>query len=147
MYESIRATQNPLFIESMEEAVTALAAAIGGKKKLAVLLRPDIEDEATAHKWLIEVLSANPDRRAVFHASHLIRACRIARDNNVHFLKHWFDEATGYKPSEIASAKTPEQEMAARGQALVRAFQNWADEAAAQQENALTETRAKVSRI
>lgn len=147
MYESIRAGQTPLFIESMEEAVSSLAAAIGGKKKLAVLLRPDIDDETTAHKWLIEVLSANPDRRVVFHAAHLIRACRIARDHNVHFLKHWFDEATGYKPSEIASAKTPEQEMAARGQALVRAFQNWADEAAAMNDNHVTEMRTKVSRI
>jgi hypothetical protein len=133
VYESIRAAQNPLFIESLEEAIAALAPVVGGKKKLAAMLRPDLEDVSTAHKWLLEWLSESEDRRAVFHAVHLIRAIKIARDNHVHFLKHWLDDYTGYERTSIAPAKTEDQKRAEEMERLVARIRALADEAAAKQ--------------
>ncbi len=132
VYEAIRPAQNPLFIESLEEAIAALAPVVGGKKKLAALLRPDLEDVSTAHKWLLEWLSESEDRRAVFHAVHLIRAIKIAKDNNVHFVKHWLDQHTGYEPTGVAPVRTKSQERADKMSRLVNEFRRLADEHAAE---------------
>jgi hypothetical protein len=133
VYESIRAAQNPLFIESLEEAIAALAPVVGGKKKLAAMLRPDLDDVGTAHKWLLDWLSEAEDRRAVFHAVHLIRAIKIAHDNHVHFLKHWLDDSTGYERTSVAPAKTEDQKRAEEMERLVARIRTLADEAAAKQ--------------
>lgn len=130
MYEAIRATQSPLFIESLEEAIAALAPVVGGKKKLAVLLRPN-EDDATAYKWLLEALSADPDRRAVFKAKHLLLAIKIAREHNVHFLKHWVDDFTGYERTQVAPKLTEAQKLAVRRVQLAQELLQIADEEAA----------------
>lgn len=132
VYESIRAAQNPLFIESLEEAIAALAPVVGGKKKLAAMLRPDLDDESTAHKWLLEWLSEAPDRRAVFHAVHLIRAIKVAKDNHVHFLKHWLDDYTGYERTSVAPPKTKNQARVERMERLLAEFRTLADEEAAE---------------
>jgi hypothetical protein len=95
------------------------------------LLRPDLDDPGTAHKWLLEWLSESEDRRAVFHAKHLIRAIQIAKEHNVHFVKHWLDTATGYVPTSVAPVKTKGQERADKMAKLVAEFRRLADEHAA----------------
>jgi hypothetical protein len=132
VYETIRPAQNPLFIETLEEAIAALAPVVGGKKKLAAMLRPELDDPSTAHKWLLEWLSEAEDRRAVFHAVHLIRAIKIAKDHHVHFVKHWLDASTGYEPTLPAPVKTKAQERATRMTQLVTEFSRLADEQAAE---------------
>ena len=130
MSESIRTSQVPLFVESLEEAVEATAAACGGKKTFACKIRPDLADDPErAHRWLLDAL--NPDRRTEFHADHLRRACIVARDHECHILKHWFDGAVGYGATEPQSAKTPMQRLAEKRLALAAEFAKLADEEAA----------------
>ncbi len=111
MSESIRTRQEPLFVESLEEAVEATAAVCGGKKAFACELRPDLADEPEkAHRWLLDAL--NPDRRTELHVDHFRRACRIAATHDCHILKHWFDDATGYERGGIAPKLTERQKLA-----------------------------------
>lgn len=123
-------TQGILFVESLEEAVEAVAMACGGKKHFASLLRPDLSDEPEkAHRWLLDALNA--DRRTEFHAEHLRRACRIAREHGCHILKHWFDDATGYERTDVAPGKTKRQELADKYQRAAEEIKQLADELAA----------------
>lgn len=130
MSDTIRAHQEPLFVESLEEAIEATARACGGKKQFACALRPDLEDEPDkAHRWLLDAL--NSDRRTEFHVDHLRRACTIARKHGCHILKHWFDDATGYERTGVAPSKTPRQELAEKMQRALDDFRRLADEDAA----------------
>jgi hypothetical protein len=147
VYEAIPPAQNPLFIESLEEAIAALAPVVGGKKKLAALLRPDLEDSGTAHKWLLEWLSEAEDRRAVFHAKHLILAIKIAAKHDVHFIKHWLDRSTGYVPTGIAPIKTNSQKRAERMGQITAEYKRLADEDAADREQQLKELRRDLRAI
>jgi hypothetical protein len=141
--ESIRtAAQQPLFIDSLEEAIEATAVACGGKKAFAAKLRPDLaEDPERAHRWLLDAL--NPDRRTELHADHLRRACIVAREHNCHILKHWFDLAVGYRPTDPAPARTEMQKIAARRLELAREMAQLADdEAAIERQEAIGQVRA-----
>lgn len=117
MSESIRTRQEPLFVETLEEAMEATAMACGGKKAFACLLRPDLADEPEkAHRWLLDAL--NTDRRTELHADHLRRACRVAREQGCHILKHWFDDATGYIRTGVAPVKTQHELLASELQRI-----------------------------
>src|SRR5690554_1231955 len=110
----------------------ATAAACGGKKAFACMLRPDLADDPNAaHRWLLDAL--NPDRRTEIHAAHLIRACRVAREHGCHILKHWLDDATGYSRSDPVPAQTENQKRARRMRELLDEFARLADEEAAEQ--------------
>lgn len=101
----------PLFVESLEEAVEATAVRCGGKKAFACKLRPDLSDEPEkALRWLLDAL--NTDRRTELHADHLRRACKVARENDCHILKHWFDDATGYERTRVAPKKSEYETIA-----------------------------------
>lgn len=130
MSESIRTGQQPLFIESVEEAVEATAAVCGGKKALACVMRPELADDPdAAGKWLLDAL--NPDRREALHIKHVMRACIYAREKyDCHVLKHFLDHATGYLPTEEANELTPRQRIARRRVQLATAAQELADEEA-----------------
>lgn len=130
MSESIRTGQQPLFIESLEEAVEATAAVCGGKKALACVMRPDLRDDPeAAHRWLLDALNA--DRRTELHVKHVLRGCVYARDAfDCHILKHWLDRAMGYEESDVASDLTPRQRIARRRMALAEAQKKLADEEA-----------------
>lgn len=116
MSEPIRTRQDhfqePLFIESQEEAFEATAIRCGGKKEFACALRPDLADEPEkALRWFLDAL--NPDRRTELHVEHLKRGCKKAAEHGCHILKHWFDDATGYERTGIAPQKTEYEELAA----------------------------------
>jgi len=140
--ESIRTQQEPLFVESLEEAIEATAMACGGKKAFACAVRPDLEDEPEkAHRWLLDCL--NGDRRTELHPNQVIRACRIGRENGCHILKHWIDDATGYERARVAPAKTPEQDLAEKMRKAAADFSRLADEhAAIERQRAVREIRA-----
>jgi hypothetical protein len=109
--------QNPLFVESLEEAIAATAMACGGKKAFACELRPDLSDEPDkAHRWLLDAL--NSDRRTEIHAAHLVRACKIGRQHGCHILKHWLDDAAGYHRSGVAPKKSEHEILAAELQQI-----------------------------
>lgn len=107
----------PLIIESFEDAMEATALACGGKKAFACVLRPDLAEEPEkAHRWFLDAL--NSERRADFHRQHIVRACRKAREDGCHILKHWFDDATGYTRTGVAPVKTEYEQLAAEFQSL-----------------------------
>ena len=55
-----RETQEPLFVETVNEALREIVKALGGAKKVAAQLRPQkTVDEAA--RWLLDCL--NPERR------------------------------------------------------------------------------------
>lgn len=141
MSESIRTGQQPLFIETKEEAIEATAAVCGGKKALACAMRPDMADDPdAAGRWLLDAL--NPERRSEIHLTHVLRAIVYARDKyDCHILKHWLDRATGYSPTDPASELTPRQRIARRRVALAEAQRELADEEA---ELDRTETMADI---
>ncbi len=136
MSESIRTDPRiPLFVESLEDAIEATAAACGGKKAFACDIRPDLADEPEkAHRWLLDAL--NTERRTEFHAEHLRRACVVARKADCHILKHWFDSATGYQPTSTAPQMTEQQKLARRRLALAEELAKIADEEAALERSA-----------
>lgn len=130
MSESIRTGQQPLFIDTLEEAVEATAAVCGGKKALACAMRPELADDPeAAGRWLLDAL--NKDRREVLHVKHLLRACIYARERyDCHILKHFVDASTGYGPSDPADELTPRQRIARRRVQLAADQQRLADEEA-----------------
>lgn len=131
MSESIRTGQQPLFIESLEEAVTTTAAVCGGKKAFACVMRPDLADDPEAAlRWLLDAL--NPDRRTELHVKHVLRGCAYARaEYDCHILKHWLDRAAGYEPTDPASPLTPRQRIAQRRLQNAAEAKKLADEEAA----------------
>src|SRR5690606_16062079 len=130
--DTIRTKQERLFIETLEDAVEALAAAVGGKKELACIMRPDLADDPeAARRWLLDAL--NSDRRTELHAIHIIRACKHGAKAGVHILKHWFDDATGYTRTDVVPAQTEAQKRARRMRELLDEFARLADEEAAEQ--------------
>lgn len=136
MSEAFRTRQNLLFIESFEDAIEATAAACGGKKAFAVLLRPDLADDPEkALRWFLDAL--NPDRRTEFHADHLRKACFVARAHDCHVLKHWFDDAAGYERTDPAPQKTELQKLAARRLELSRQLAEVEEQVAQQLRNVL----------
>jgi hypothetical protein len=115
--ENRTATQPPLFVESLADAVHALAMMCGGWKGLACQLKPELaEDPEKAGRWLSDAL--NDDRREVLHADHLIRALKIGRAADCHVLKHWLDESTEYEKSQPAESKPPMTLLSERLQRL-----------------------------
>lgn len=127
MSETIRTRQEPLFVESFEDAIEATAMACGGKKKFAIAMRPDLDDDPdAAGRWLSDAL--NPDRRQEIHSAHLMRALKFARQHGCHILKHWLDDASGYERTRVAPKKSESELLASELQRIA----NRATEIAAQ---------------
>lgn len=103
--------QQQLFIESREEAVTALAQRIGGKKKLASLMFPT-EPVDEAHKKLLAKIS--PTDRAVLSADDWDLVVRVGRENDCHICKWWADDRTGYQRANPSEPRDSDDELAER---------------------------------
>lgn len=94
-----------LFVESLSDAVLAVAMHVGGKKRLAVLIRPELEDEPdTAARWLLNAL--DDEHNTAFHAHHLQRAMRIGREAGCDVLAAYVNESTGYEAPRQAAIKS-----------------------------------------
>ena len=102
--------QRRLFVESLEDAVDALAMAGEGKKHLACMMRPELADEPErARTWFLNC--QNPSRQENFHPKHIQRACRYGRSIGCHVLKHWLDEDAEYLPSQPGTPKSKRVEL------------------------------------
>lgn len=109
--------QQPLFVDSFEDAVTALAQQVGGKKKLATMLRPN-KDPDDAATWLSDCL--NPERNHKFDRDDYRNLFRIGRENACHIVMYYFTDDAGYaRPQPVE----PEDERAALQREFIQAVQ------------------------
>lgn len=82
----------------LNDALTSVAHALGGYKKVGVMLRPELETKAeAASQWLRDCL--NPDKRERLTPEQTLHLLRLAREADYHAAKHWFDAEVGYEPS------------------------------------------------
>ena len=91
------AQQQPLFIDTVYDALRAAVGALGGPKAVAPRLWPQksIDD---GRRLLLDCL--NPDRAEKLDPEQVVVILRWAREAGFHSAKHWLDEATGYQPSQ-----------------------------------------------
>lgn len=99
--------QQPLWVDSFEDAVGALARVVGGKKKLAAMLRPN-KDPDDAATWLSDCL--NPDRPHKFERDDYRNLFKIGREFSCHVVLYYFTDDAGYSR---ANPIEPEDERAA----------------------------------
>lgn len=96
----------PLFIADMDDALGEVVRFLGGAKKVGPMLWPD-KSMDQAQRLLLDCL--NPDRPAHLTPAQTLFLFKLARQNNFHNVKRWFDQECGYIPSEPME---PEDERA-----------------------------------
>ena len=127
--------QQPLFVDSFEDAVTALSQQVGGKKKLATMLRPN-KDPDDAATWLSDCL--NPERNHKFDRDDYRNLFRIGRESACHIVMYYFTDDAGYsRPLPIE----PEDERAALQREYIAAVERLAR--LVQRQEDLTQPRKK----
>lgn len=89
--------QSSLFHDSVHDAVGAVVAALGGKKKVALLLWPHLKPE-TAYTRLAHCLSGEfPEKLAPEEVLFLVRAGRAQGE---HAIMSYLSTEGGYAPPE-----------------------------------------------
>lgn len=97
-----------VLFQDMNDALTAAIHAIGGFKKIGVILRPELEGRPQqAAQWLRDCLNA--DKRERLNPEQLLHLLRMAREGDYHAAKHWIDGQAGYTAS---SPLNPRDELA-----------------------------------
>lgn len=104
--------QEPLFHESIEDALRAAVAAMGGYKKVGAAMRPELPADR-AGNWLRDCLAEG--RREVLDPAQLLWLLRAARQAGYHGAMAFLDAECGYAPPQPIE---PEDERAQ----LQRAF-------------------------
>lgn len=105
--------QPPLFVESWEEACSALIVALGGRKKVGTALRPELGAEAAA-RWLSDCLNA--DKREHFTIEQVAWLRREGREIGCHILMHYEAREAGYADPQTVD---PEDEIAELQRAVI----------------------------
>lgn len=91
--------QAELFHETLNDALSATVAALGGRKAVGVLLFPG-KPADEAGRYLADCL--NPDRQHSLHPEALIHLLRLSRERGIHLGMHWLCDEIGYsRPSPI----------------------------------------------
>lgn len=86
--------QEPLFLEDVNEAIKALVQALGGPKKVGLLLRPELTLDG-ASTWLRDCM--NPDRRERLSPEQLILLMKLGRQANCNVLAAFLMGEAGYQ--------------------------------------------------
>jgi hypothetical protein len=130
--------QEALFYEDFRGAMRHLVGALGGPKKVGAMLRPTLSAQSAAN-WVNDCL--NPERDSKFDFEDISVLLNEGRNLGIHCAMWQLCAETGYQNPSLTPKRTPEQEMAARMQTLVREFQNLADEAAAMRDQTVSNLR------
>lgn len=99
--------QQSLFHEDIWQALRDCVSALGGSKKVGVLLRPEL-DAQTAGRWLLDCL--NPERKEKLGVEQMLLILREARQINCHAGMAFISRDTGYADPQPIE---PEDERAA----------------------------------
>lgn len=86
--------QPELFHESIESALTFVVAALGGNKKVAGLMRPEL-NAAAAATWLANCL--NDGRPERLNPEQLFLLMRMGREAGIHDAANFAMAETGYE--------------------------------------------------
>lgn len=85
----------PIFAD-WNDAIDGVVHALGGYKKVGVMLRPELEEKGpAAAQWLRDCL--NPDKPERLNPDQVFLLLRIARAAGYHAAKHWMDAELGYE--------------------------------------------------
>lgn len=90
--------QVPLFSEDMHEALRALIAALGGAKKVAAQMRPDLPAD-DAGRWLSKCLDS--DRPEKLSLTQLLWLLRAGHDAGCHVAMQFLAAEAGYSATPI----------------------------------------------
>lgn len=86
-------TQEPLFHESLEDALRAAVAALGGFKKVGAAMRPELVADR-AGNWLRDCLTDG--RREVLDPPQVLWLMRAARQAGYHGVMTYLSRECGY---------------------------------------------------
>jgi hypothetical protein len=101
------------------DALDGVVHALGGYKKVGVLLRPELNSKPqAASQWLRDCL--NPDRAERLNPDQVFMLLRLARGIDYHAAKHWMDAELGYEQGRPLSPTDEASTLASRGADLVR---------------------------
>jgi len=89
--------QQHLFFERIEDAIGALIAHLGGRKKIGQLLMPE-KTIADAQTWVSAAL--NPERREKFSPEQLLLLARMGREAGCDLLMDYLASEAGYARPE-----------------------------------------------
>lgn len=104
----------PMFAD-WNEALDGVVHALGGFKKVGVLLRPELSEKPiAAAQWLRDCL--NQDKPERLNPDQVFMLLRCARAADYHAAKHWMDAELGY---EQGRPLKPEDEAATLQQRAV----------------------------
>ena len=108
----------PIFAD-WNEALDAVVHALGGFKKVGVMLRPELaEKPIAAAQWLRDCL--NPDRAERLNPDQVFLLLRLARKAGYHAAKHWMDAELGYEQGRPLKPEDEAASLQSRGADLVR---------------------------
>jgi hypothetical protein len=93
----------PLFFDSATDALRQIVTVLGGAKKVASSMRPDMPADHAA-RWLLDCL--NPDRREKLDPDQVIYLLRAAREAGYHQSMAYFAAEAGYKVEPITPAES-----------------------------------------
>lgn len=101
------------------DALTGVVHALGGHKKVGVLLRPELAAEPQrAGQWLRDCL--NPEKRERLDPEQVFMLMRLARADGYHAAKHWMDSELGYEQGRPLKPADEAATLQQRGADLVR---------------------------
>lgn len=114
----MNATPLPIFAD-WNDAQTGVVHALGGFKKVGVLLRPELgEKPVAAAQWLRDCL--NPDRAERLNPEQVVLLLKLARAAGYHAAKHWLDAELGYEQGRPLKPADEAASLQERGADLVR---------------------------
>lgn len=101
------------------DALTGVVHALGGHKKVGVMLRPEWADKPlSAAQWLRDCL--NPEKPERMNPDQVFLLLRLAREKDYHAAKHWMDSELGYEQGRPMSPTDQASQLHARAIDLVR---------------------------
>lgn len=86
-------TPQPLFFDSIEDALREVVHAVGGNKAAGGILRPELSADE-AGKWVSDCL--NPDRAQTFRPGQVLLLLRKGREAGCHAAAAYLMRESGY---------------------------------------------------
>lgn len=101
------------------DALDGVVHALGGYKKVGVMLRPELSEKPlAASQWLRDCL--NPEKAERLNPDQVVMLLRLAKAEGYHAAKHWLDSEIGYEQGKPLNPQDEGATLAQRGADLAR---------------------------